>query len=50
MDGHPRLGLVAEEGVVQLLVVDVDLAHLGAHLLPHLLLQRLVGLLEGVEC
>ena len=32
MHGHLGLGLPLEEGVVQLLVVDVDLAQLGTHL------------------
>jgi hypothetical protein len=31
--GHARLGLPLEEGVVQLLVVDVNLAQLGSHLI-----------------
>lgn len=39
------LGLVLEEGVVQHLVVDVQLAHLGLHAVPLLLLQLLVLLL-----
>jgi len=45
MEGHFGLGLPLEEGVVQLLVVDVDLAQLGPNLLPHLRLQALVILL-----
>lgn len=35
MDGELRLDLPLEEGVVELLVVDVDLAHLWANFLPH---------------
>ena len=35
VDGEFGLDLPLEEGVVQLLVVDVDLAHLGSNLLPH---------------
>lgn len=45
MRGHPRLGLPLEEGVVQLLVVDVDLAQLRPDLLSHLRLQVLRVLL-----
>ena len=33
--------LVLEEGIVQHLVINVDLAHLWLHSLPHLLLERL---------
>jgi hypothetical protein len=40
--GHLGLGLEAEESVVQLLVVDVDLAQLGPNLLSHLGLQVLL--------
>ena len=36
MHRHLGLGLPLEEGVVKLLVIDVDLAQFGAHLLPHL--------------
>lgn len=43
--GEVGLGLVLEEGVVQHLVVDVQLAHLGLHAVPLLLLQLLVLLL-----
>ena len=43
--GHPRLGLPLEERVVELLVVDVDLAQLRADLLAHLGLHRLAVLL-----
>lgn len=39
------LGLVLEEGVVQHLVVNIQLAHLGLHAVPLLLLQLLVLLL-----
>lgn len=41
MDGEFRLHLPLEEGVVELLVVNVDLAHLGTNLLPHLGLHGL---------
>ena len=40
--GEVGLGLVLEEGVMQHLVVDVQLAHLGLHAVPLLLLQLLV--------
>ncbi len=40
--GHIGLGLVLEEGVVQHLVVDVQLAHLGLHAVALLLLQLLL--------
>ena len=43
---HPRLLLIFEEGVVQDLVVDVDLAHLGLHTFAHLLLKGLGGVLR----
>ncbi len=45
MHRHPWLGLPLEEGVVELLVVDVYLAQLGAHLLPLLGLHALRVLL-----
>lgn len=47
---HLRLGLEAEKGVVQLLVVDVDLAHLRLNAFASLLLERLsvLLLLDGV--
>ena len=32
MHGHAGLGLPLEEGVMQLLVVDIDLSQLGPHL------------------
>lgn len=35
MDGELGFNLPFEEGVVELLVIDVDLPHLGSHLLPH---------------
>ena len=41
MNGHLGLGGKPEEGVVQFLVVDVDLAELGSNLLTHLGLQVL---------
>ena len=40
--GEVGFGLVLEEGVMQHLVVDVQLAHLGLHAIPLLLLQLLV--------
>jgi len=40
--GEVGLGLVFEEGIMQHLVVDVQLAHLGLHAVPLLLLQLLV--------
>lgn len=39
------LGLVLEEGIMQHLVVDVQLAYFGLHAIPLLLLQFLVLLL-----
>ena len=42
---HPGFRLPFEEGVVELLVVNVDLAHLGPRLLPHLRLEALLVLL-----
>lgn len=49
MDGEFGLGLPLEEGIVQLLVIDVDLPHFGTNLLPHLRLHRLLLLLgEGI--
>ena len=35
MDGQLWLGLPLEEGIVQFLVVNVDLPHLGPNLLSH---------------
>lgn len=35
MDSEFGFDLPFEEGVVELLVVDVDLSHLGTNLLPH---------------
>lgn len=35
MDSELRFDLPFEESVVELLVVDVDLSHLGANLLSH---------------
>ena len=43
--GEVGLGLVLEEGVVQDLVVNVQLAHLGLHAVSLLLLQLLILLL-----
>lgn len=40
--GEVGLGLVFEEGIMQHLVVNVQLAHLGLHAVPLLLLQLLV--------
>ncbi len=40
--GEVGFGLVLEESVMQHLVVDVQLAHLGLHTVPLLLLQLLV--------
>ncbi len=40
--GEVGFGLVLEEGVMQHLVVNVQLAHLGLHAVPLLLLQLLV--------
>ncbi len=50
--GEVGLGLVLEEGVMQHLIVDVQLAHLGLHAVPLLLLQLLVLLLflQGAGC
>ena len=45
VERHPRIGLPLEEGVVQLLVVNVNLAQLGPDLLAHLRLHRLGVLL-----
>ena len=49
VDGELGLHLPLEEGVVELLVVDVDLAHLGTHLLPHLGLHGLGIFLQTVR-
>lgn len=35
MDGEFRFDLPFEESIVELLVVDVNLPHLGSYLLPH---------------
>lgn len=50
MDRQPRPRLVSEERIVQLLVVDINLAHLGLHPLPRLGLQlgRILLLLDRV--
>ena len=40
--GEVGLGLVLEEGIVQHLVVNVQLAYFGLHAIPLLLLQLLV--------
>ena len=45
MDAHLRFRLPLEKGVMQLLVVDVDLPHLRPDPLPHLGLERLLVLL-----
>lgn len=47
---HGRLALEFEERLVQLLIVDVDLAHFGLDPFPRLLAEGLVGLfgLDGV--
>ena len=45
MNGHLGLGLEPEKGVVQFLVVDVNLAQFGANLFSHLCLQVLLLLL-----
>ena len=42
---HRRLCLEFEEGIVQLLVVDVNLTHLGLYTFSCLSLERHVGLL-----
>lgn len=44
MVSHPWLRLPLEEGVVQFLVVDVDLAQLGPHLFSHLGLEAFLRL------
>ena len=46
MRSRLRFLLILEEGIVQDLIVNINLAHLRLHSLPHLLLQRLgfVGL------
>ena len=46
MDGEFGFDLPFEEGVVELLVVDVDLSHLGTNLLPHFGFHRFGVLLE----
>ena len=45
MDRHLGLGLPLEEGVMELLVVNGQLPHLGPHPFPRLLLQGLCVLL-----
>jgi hypothetical protein len=49
VDGELGLHLPLEEGIVELLVVDVNLAHLGTHLLPHLGLHGLGIFLQAEE-
>lgn len=47
--GEVGLGLVFEEGIMQHLIINIQLAHLGLHAVPLLLLQLLVllFLLQG---
>lgn len=47
MDGEFGLDLPFEEGVMQLLVVDVDLPHLGPNFLSHLGLHGFGVFLQG---
>ena len=47
MHGHLRLGLMPEEGIVQLLVVDLNFAHLWSDFFSHLRLERLGVFLLG---
>lgn len=46
MNGELWFDLPLEEGVVQLLVVDVDFSHLGPNLLPHFGFHRFGVLLQ----
>ena len=43
MAGHLRFSLIPEEGIVKLLVIDVDFSELWSNSLSHFCLHRLFG-------
>lgn len=50
MDSHFRFSLETEEGIVQLLVVNVDFAKLGSYFFSHFGFQILLFFLQSDPC